>query len=106
MLDFIRKHQALAANDLCSSRLLPKTTTDICEIEASGGMFRAFPDLSTEDSGRINLSLTTVIFGIVHNVFERGLNDEAVSASKSNLKGMYRVYLVTVEGNLSNAASR
>ena len=70
------------------------------EIEATEGKFCASPDLSTEDISRINLSLATVIYGIVRNFFERGLNDGVVSALKSNLKGMYRIYLAAVGGSI------
>lgn len=63
---------------------------------ATEGMFRDSPDLSTEDIGRINLSLTTVIYGTVRNAFERGLDQEKISALKSDLKAMCRAYLVSV----------
>lgn len=63
---------------------------------ATKGMFRASPDLSTEDIDRINLSLTTVIYGTVRNAFERGLDQESISALKVDLKAMCRVYLASV----------
>lgn len=63
---------------------------------ATEGMFRASPDLSTKDIDRINLSLTTVIYGTVRNAFERGLEREKISALKSDLKAMCRAYLASV----------
>ena len=62
----------------------------------SRDMFSASPDLSTKDIDRINLTLTTVIYGAVRNAFERGLDLERISALKSDLKAMCRVYLATI----------
>ncbi|MBR9763063.1 MAG: TetR/AcrR family transcriptional regulator [Rhodobacteraceae bacterium] len=62
---------------------------------ATRGMFRESPDLHAEDVDRINLSLTTVIYGTVRNAFERGLDQENISALKSELKAMCRAYLAS-----------
>ncbi|WP_138509357.1 TetR/AcrR family transcriptional regulator [Maricaulis alexandrii] len=64
---------------------------------ATEGMFRACPDLSTGDIDQINLSLTAVIYGTVRNAFERGLEQENISALKSDLKAMCRAYLSSVK---------
>lgn len=62
---------------------------------ATEGMFRASPDVSSEDIDQINLFLTTVIYGTVRNAFERGLEQEKISALKSDLKRMCRAYLAS-----------
>lgn len=63
---------------------------------ATVGMLRASPDLPSEDSDQINLFLTTVIYGTVRNAFERGLDQEKISALKTELKTMCRAYLASM----------
>jgi len=64
--------------------------------KATTEMFRAAPDLSTDGIERVNLFLTTVIYGTVRNAFERGIGLEDISGLKSDLKVMCRAYLASV----------
>ncbi|MBD3624411.1 MAG: TetR family transcriptional regulator [Rhodobacteraceae bacterium] len=65
--------------------------------EATTAMFRQAPDLPSHDASRMNLLLTTVIYGTVRNAFERGLGADEISTLKSELKALCRSYLVSVD---------
>ncbi|MCI5078010.1 TetR/AcrR family transcriptional regulator [Oricola sp.] len=63
---------------------------------ATTAMFREAADLPAHDASRLNLLLTTVIYGAVRNAFERGLDPEEISGLKSDLKAMCRAHLASV----------
>lgn len=60
---------------------------------ATTDMFRHAPDIPEDEAERVNLLLTTVIYGSVRSAFERGLGPQEISALKSDLKAMCRSHL-------------
>ncbi|RVV99048.1 TetR/AcrR family transcriptional regulator [Mesobaculum littorinae] len=64
--------------------------------KATTDMFCRASDFSSPDASEVNVLLTTVIYGSVRNVFERGLGPEEILGLKSELKAMCRAYLATV----------
>jgi len=62
-------------------------------------------EVALEDAAAINPTLTSVIYGTVHNAFERGLSAEDTDALRRNLHIMCGAYLNTLPRTKAGASA-